>query len=133
MHDLSPKRSAWLTAIAVLLHLGGLIALLSVTPPLVWPVAGTLIGVTLWWALSTKATDVVRAQGQQGGDWTLTRRGGGQRETGWQVDVRHSFCHPWLVILALRLGRQRTYLPLAADAVAADALRRLRVSLRAAG
>ncbi len=132
MHDLSLKRSAWLTAIAVLLHLGGLIALLGITPPVAWPVATVLIGAALWWALATKATDVVRAQGQIDGDWTLTRRDG-RRQTGWQVDVRHSFCHPWLVILALRLGRQRTYLPLAADAVAADALRQLRVSLRAAG
>jgi len=132
VHDLSPGRSARLTALACLLHLGGLIGLLYVAPPLAWPVAAVLIGVALWRALSTKPGDVLRAQGQMDGEWTLTRRDG-RRETGWQPDPERSFCHPWLVILALRNERQRLYLPLAADAIGPDALRRLRVSLRAAG
>lgn len=132
MHDLSPGRSARLTALAWLLHLGGLIGLLYVTPPLAWPIATTLIGLALWRALSDKPGDVLRAQGQMDGQWTLTRRDG-LRQTGWQVEPERSFCHPWLVILALRNERERLYLPLAADAVGADALRRLRVSLRGAG
>ena len=75
----------------------------------------------------------MRAQGQIDGDWTLTYRDG-RRETGWQVDVRsaRSATHGWSSWRCER-ERQRLYLPLAADAVGADALRRLRVSLRAAG
>jgi hypothetical protein len=132
VHDLCPGRSARLTALAWLLHLGGLIGLLYVTPPLAWPVAASLIGLALWRALSGKPGDVLRAQGQMEGEWMLTRRDG-RRQAGWQVEPQRSFCHPWLVILALRNEGERLYLPLAADAVGADALRRLRVSLRAAG
>ncbi len=118
--------------LAWLLHLGGLIGLLYLTPSPAWPLATALIGVALWRALSGKPGDVLRAQGQMEGEWTLTRRDG-RRQTGWQVEPQRSFCHPWLVILALRNEREGLYLPLAADAVGADALRRLRVSLRGAG
>lgn len=127
-----PGRSIRLTVLAWLLHLGALIGLLYVTPPLAWPLAIALLGIALCRTLSGKPGNVLRAQGQMEGDWTLTHRDG-RRETGWQVDCAHSFCHPWLVILALRNERQRLYLPLAADAIGADALRRLRVSLRGAG
>ena len=132
MHDLAPGRSAGLLALATALHLGGLIASLYALPVGAWPLAVVLIGFACWRALRTKPGDVIRAQGQLDGEWTLTRRDGA-REQGWQVDASRSFCHPWLVILALGRDRRRRYLPLAADAVNADALRRLRVSLRAAG
>lgn len=132
MHDLAPTRSAGLAALAVGLHVGGLLALLYVLPLPAWPLAALLLGAALWRALAPKPGDVCRAQGQLDGEWTLTRRDG-RRETGWRVDARHAVCHPWLVILPLRRGRRTIYLPLAADAVNADALRRLRVSLRAAG
>lgn len=132
MHDLSPGRSAWLTALALALHLGGLLAVLFAVPPVAWPVAIVLVGAALWRAVSPRPSDVCRAQGQVDGEWTLTRRTG-RREAGWRLDAQRSFCHPWLVILALRNERRRLYLPLAADAVAADALRRLRVSLRGVG
>lgn len=132
MHDLSLHRSGALTALALALHVGGLIGALHALPPIAWPIAVALVGVALWRALSLKPGDVIRAQGQVDGDWTLSFRDG-RRGTGWQVDVHRSFCHPWLVILALRRAQRRIYLPLAADAVAAEALRRLRVSLRAAG
>ena len=121
-----------LTALALALHLGGLIGALYALSPIVWPIAIALVGAALWHALALKPGDVIRAQGQIDGDWTLTYRDN-RRETGWQVDVCRSFCHPWLVILALQRGQRRIYLPLAADVVAAEALRRLRVSLRAAG
>jgi len=132
VHDLGLRRSRALTALALALHLGGLIGALYALPPSSWPVAIGLVGAALWQALSPKPGDVIRAQGQVDGDWTLTFRDD-RRGTGWQVDVHRSFCHPWLVILALRREQRRIYLPLAADALAADALRRLRVSLRAAG
>lgn len=132
MHDLPLQRSARLTALALALHAGGLIGTLYALPPIAWLIAIALVGVALWRALSLKPGDVIRAQGQVDGEWTLTFRDD-RREAGWKVDVRRSFCHPWLVILALRRAQRRLYLPLAADAVAADALRRLRVSLRAAG
>ena len=130
MHDLAPGRSAGLLLLASLLHLGGLIGALYALPRLAWPGVLVLIGFAYWHALRAKSDDVTRAQGQLDGDWTLTRRDG-RREGGWQVDVERSFCHPWLVILALRRERRRLYLPLAADALNPDALRRLRVSLRA--
>lgn len=132
MHDLPRGRSARLTALAFALHLGGLIGALYALPPIAWPIAIALLGATLWRAVSLKPGDVIRAQGQVDGEWTLTFRDN-RREAGWQIDVQRSFCHPLLVILALRRERRRLYLPLAADAVPADALRRLRVSLRAAG
>lgn len=115
-----------------MLHLGAGIGVVYALPPLASLAVAGVIGFALWRALQDKPTDVARAQGQLDGDWALTRRDG-RREAGWQVDVSRSFCHPWLVILALRRERRRLYLPLAADAVNADALRRLRVSLRAAG
>ncbi len=132
MHDLSPGRSTGLAALAFILHLGGLLAVLFVLPAIVWPIAIALVGVALWRATSPRPGDVCRAQGQVDGEWTLTRRDG-RREAGWRLDAQRAFCHPWLVILALQNGRRRLYLPLAADAVGADALRRLRVSLRVAG
>ncbi len=132
MHDLAPGRSVGLRVLASVLHLGGLIGALYALPVAAWPVAVVLIGFAYWRALRATPNDVTRAQGQLDGDWTLTRRDG-RREHGWQVDAARSFCHPWLVILALRGERRRLYLPLAADAVNTDALRRLRVSLRAAG
>lgn len=132
MHDLAPGRSVGLVVLALLLHVGGLIGALYALPAWAWPAAAGLLGVALWHALRARPGDVMRAQGQLDGDWTLTRRDG-RREDGWRVDAAGSFCHPWLVILALRRERRRQYLPLAADAVNADALRRLRVSLRAAG
>ena len=132
MHDLGLRRSRALTALALALHLGGLIGALYALPPITWPVAIGLVGAALWQALSPKPGDVIRAQGQVDGDWTLTFRDD-RLGTGWQVDVHRSFCHPWLVIVALRREQRRIYLPLAADALAADALRRLRVSLRAVG
>jgi hypothetical protein len=132
VHDLAPGRSAGLMALASVLHLGGLTGALYALPVAVWPAAFVLIGFAFWQARRAKPADVTRAQGQLDGDWTLTRRDG-RREGGWQADIPRSFCHPWLVILALRREGRRLYLPLAADAVNADALRRLRVSLRAAG
>ncbi len=132
MHDLRPGRSPRLTGVLLVLDLGGLIALLSVLPPLGWPAGFGLCAILLWQFTRRKASDVLRAQGQIDGEWILTRRDG-QRETGWQVDPERSFCHPWLVIVALHQDRKRRYLSLPADAVAAEALRRLRVSLRAAG
>lgn len=132
MHDLAPGRSVGLLVLATLLHIGGLIAALYALPVEAWAAAVVLVGFAFWQAVRIKSGDVTHAQGQLDGGWTLTRRDGG-REDGWQVDRERSFCHPWLVILALRRERRRRYLPLAADAVNADALRRLRVSLRAAG
>lgn len=132
MHDLAPRRSAGLRTLAGLLHLGGMLGALYALPPWAWPAAVALVGIAFWRTLQEKPGDVTRAQGALDGEWTLTRRAG-QREQGWQVDTARSFCHPWLVILALRRERRSLYLPLAADAVNADALRRLRVSLRAAG
>jgi hypothetical protein len=132
VHDLAAGRSVGLLVLAAVLHLGGLIAALYALPVAAWPVTVVLIGFAFWQAVRAKPGDVTRAQGQLDGEWTLTRRDG-EREQGWQVDTARSFCQPWLVILALRRGRRRRYLPLAADAVNADALRRLRVSLRAAG
>ncbi len=132
MHDLTVRRSGALTALALALHLGGLIGALYALPPIVWPIALALVGAALWRTLSRKPGDVTRAQGQVKGEWTLSFRDD-HHETGWQVDVGRSFCHPGLIILALRRERRWIYLPLAADAVAAEALRRLRVSLRAAG
>lgn len=132
MHDLARGRSAGLTTLAGVLHLGGLLGALYALPPWAWPAAGALVGIALWRALRDKPGDVMRVQGALEGEWTLTRRSG-RREPGWRVDTARSSCHPWLVILALRRDRRRLYLPLAADAVNADALRRLRVSLRAAG
>jgi hypothetical protein len=132
VHDLATGRSAGLRVLATALHMGGLIAALYALPVAAWPVAVLLIGFAFWRAARTQPGDVTRAQGQLDGDWTLMCRDG-QREEGWQVDTERSFCHPWLVILALRRERRRRYLLLAADAVNADALRRLRVSLRAAG
>lgn len=119
-------------ALASVLHLGGLMGALYALPVAAWPVAAVPIGFAFWRAVRANPGDVMRAQGQLDGDWTLTRRDG-RREDGWAVDTAGSFCHPWLVILALRREQRRLYLPLAADAVNIDALRRLRVSLRAAG
>ena len=132
MHDLVPTRSVRLTALAIGLHAGGLAALLYTSPLAAWPAAVLAMAAALWRALAPRPDDVCRAQGQVGGEWTLTCRDG-RRETGWQLDAPRAVCHPWLVILPLRRQRRRRYLPLAADAVNADALRRLRVSLRAAG
>jgi len=115
-----------------LLHLGGLLGALCALPLAAWPVAVLSIGLAFRRAMHAGPSDVTRAHGQIDGDWTLTRRDG-QRDDGWRVDVARSFCHPWLVILALRRDRRRLYLPLAADAMHPDVLRRLRVSLRAAG
>ena len=131
MHDLVIGRSTGLTTLASLLHVGGLIGLLCVLPIPAWPLTAGLIGMTLRWAVRAGPRDVLRAQGQLDGEWTLTRRDG-RREAGWKADPERSLCHPWLVILALRGDRRRRFLPIAADAVDANALRRLRVSLRAA-
>lgn len=132
MHDLSPKPSIGLTALALALHTGGLMGTLYAAPPIIWPIVLALLGASLWRSVSRRPGDVARSQGQIDAEWTLTFRDN-RREAGWRVDVQRSFCHPLLVILVLRRARQRRYLALAADAVSADALRRLRVSLRAAG
>lgn len=105
---------------------------LYAAPPIIWPIVLALLGASLWRSVSRRPGDVARSQGQIDAEWTLTFRDN-RREAGWRVDVQRSFCHPLLVILVLRRARQRRYLALAADAVSADALRRLRVSLRAAG
>lgn len=132
MHDLVLGRSIGLLILATVLHVGALISACYALPVTAWPLAIGLVGYAFYRTVRTHPSDVIRAQGQFEGEWTLTRRDG-QREAGWKVDASRSFCHPWLVILALRRDRRRGYLLLAADAVNPEALRRLRVSLRAGG
>ena len=132
LHDLALRRSPRLSAFTAIVHLGALVVVLGVLPLAAWPLAAAVLALALGWALVPKAADVVRLYGRVDDTWTLLRRDGRQEE-GWRLVSEACFCRPWLVIVALRRGRRRRYVPLAADAVPADALRRLRVSLLAGG
>lgn len=115
-------------AFTAVVHLGAAAVLPAVLPLAVWLAGVIVLALALGRALAPKAGDVVRLRGQVDDTWTVLRRDG-RREAGWRLVREACFCRPWLVIVALRRGRRRCYVPLAADAVAADALRRLRVSL----
>ncbi|GAB4351044.1 MAG: hypothetical protein Kow0073_05990 [Immundisolibacter sp.] len=131
-HDLARRRSPRLIAFTAIAHLGALVVLLGVLPLAAWSLAAIVLVPALGWALLPKAADVVRLRGRVDDTWILLRRDGCQEE-GWRLVPEACFCRPWLVIVALRRGHRRRYVALAADAVPADALRRLRVSLLSGG
>ncbi len=64
------------------------------------------------------------------GGWWLTTGDGERLEV---VPAGTQTVTSWLVVIGLRTGRRRWSLPLAANSADANALRRLRVVLRAAG
>lgn len=128
LHDLVLRRSPRLMAFTAVVHLGAVVVVSGVLPLAVWLLVAAILALALGRALVPKAADVMRLYGQVDDTWTLLRRDG-RREEGWRLVREACFCRPWLVIVALRRGRRRRYVPLAADAVPGDALRRLRVSL----
>ncbi|WP_440940842.1 protein YgfX [Immundisolibacter sp.] len=114
------------------MHVGALTVALGALPLSAWPLPVVVLVSAFGWTQAPKAADVVRLRGRVDDAWTLLRRDGGVEE-GWRLVPDACFCRPWLVIVALRRGRRRRYVPLAADAVAPEALRRLRVSLLSGG
>lgn len=128
LHDLALRRSPRLIAFTIVVHLGAVVVVSGVLPLAAWPPVAAILALALGRALVPKTADVIRLNGQVDDSWTLLRRDG-RREAGWRLVREACFCRPWLVIVALRRGRRRRYLPLAADAVPGAALRRLRVSL----
>jgi hypothetical protein len=83
-------------------------------------------------ALRVARASTVRLHGGADGAWHVEVRDG--RALGpFTLDAARSLCHPWLVVLALRGDRRRRFEPICADAAPPEALRALRVMLRAAG
>lgn len=71
---------------------------------------------------------VVRVREQADGTWCVEHRGG-RRSSGWRLDPGASLAHPALTVLALRAGRRRARLAVAADAADPQTRRALRVRL----
>jgi hypothetical protein len=129
---LGPSRQlAWLLGIAY----GGAIAI-ALLLPVAWPVRGAIalgLAVGLYFGLKTHAyRGSARAVDglEFGADGTCAVRFSGAGQ--WtECEVEHSWVHPRLALLVLRVaGARRARVAIAADALPAEAFRRLRVRLR---
>ncbi len=127
-------RPSWrLSAFLVISHTGALTALLMTSLPW-WAVIGisvitavSLVRLLARFALLTDPRAIEQLEWPAGNEWRLYRHDS-TVETG--VLVPGAYLHPWLVVLAFRVGRWRRHVVILPDMLDAETFRRLRVRLR---
>ena len=131
---ITPRRSLWLAALLLFMHIGASIIIILLPLP-VWAKAlpGAVLAINLWFTLSThilrhSKTAIVEALWDGDGQWTISTADGQEREGRL---LPGSYVSTGLIILrfALESNWRRCALVLLPDSLDAATLRQLRVRL----
>ncbi len=127
-------RPSWrLGAFLAVSHVGAAAALLLTSLPwwavigLASVIAASMMRLVTRFALFTDPRAIDHLEWLTGGEWRLSSRDGTAFSG---VLLPGTYLHPWLVVLAFRVGRSRRNVVILPDMLDSDTFRRLRVRLR---